>query len=274
MSYVFQIDGGECRLRIRESAVGPLLTKIVLVIGSAPEAVRAREFDTRHISQIVAINNAWRVRPDWTHLVHPEDFPEERRPRPAPGQLIVTYEDYVPANNRFGGVVYAGGTMVFSAAYWVLDALKPDIMAFCGCDMIYDRRAGPSHFYGFGAADPLRADPTLQSLEAKANRLAILAAGRDCLCVNLSDLSQSRLTFPRMAPALLGEDLAAFHRAGLARMRACIAETTRAEVAALEARRNILVPTGDYWRLPGGLDAGVLSSIDKLWLAALAAPAS
>jgi hypothetical protein len=249
------------------------LTKVVLVIGSAPEAVRAREFDTRQVSQIVAINNAWRVRSDWTHLVHPEDFPADRRPLPAPGQRIVTYEDYVPANNRIGGVVYAGGTMVFSAGYWVLDALRPDIMAFCGCDMVYDRQDGPSHFYGFGQADPLRPDPTLQSLEAKANRLAIVAAGEDCLCVNLSTLPRSRLTFPRMAPALLAGDLAEFHRAGLAGMRARIAQAARAEVAALEARQNIVVPGGDYWTRRSGLDAGILSSIDRLWLAALSAPA-
>jgi len=247
------------------------VTNIVLVIGSAPEAVRAREFDTRQVGSIVAINNAWRVRPDWTHLVHPEDFPPERRPSAKPDQHLVTYEDYVPANNRFGGVVYAGGTMVFSAAYWALDALKPEIMAFCGCDMVYDRQGGPSHFYGFGTADPLRADPTLQSLEAKANRLAIIAAGEDCLCVNLSDLPRSRLTFPRMAAASLAGDLAAFHRAGLADIRARIAEPARAEVAALEARRNIVVPAGNYWTLSNGLDTGALSSIDRLWLAALAA---
>ncbi|MDN5927619.1 MAG: hypothetical protein L0I29_11140 [Hyphomicrobiales bacterium] len=248
------------------------MTKIVLIIGSAPEAIRARDFDTRHIDQIVAINNAWRVRPDWTHLVHPEDFPKERRPRPTPGQRIVTYRDYVPANNRFGGIVYAGGTMVFSAAYWVLGVLKPDIMAFCGCDMVYDGRAGPSHFYGFGAADPLRPDPTLQSLEAKANRLAIVAAGENCLCVNLTGLPQSRLTFPKMAPALLAGDILAFHRAALAGMRARIVEAARREVATLETRQNILVPSGDYWTSPDSLDAGALSSIDRLWLAALAAP--
>jgi len=248
------------------------VTKLVLVIGSAPEAVRAREYDTRQVGAIVTVNNAWRVRPDWTHLVHPEDFPPERRPLPHPGQRIVTYEDYVPANNRFGGVVYAGGTMVFSAAYWVLDALKPDIMAFCGCDMIYDRQGGQSHFYGFGEPDPLRPDPTLQSLEAKANRLAIIAAGENCLCVNLSDLPRSRLTFPRMAPALLAGDLATFHSTGLAAMRARIAVAARAEVAALEARQNIVVPAGNYWAVADGLDAGALLSIDRLWLTALAAP--
>ena len=101
------------------------MPKTVLVIGSAPEAVEARNYDARGIDHIVAINNAWQVRPDWTHLVHPEDFPPERRPAPAAGQNIVTYRDYVPSNNRFGGVIYAGGTMAFSTAYWVLDALAP-----------------------------------------------------------------------------------------------------------------------------------------------------
>jgi hypothetical protein len=246
--------------------------KIVLVIGSAPEAVAARKFDTRRVDRIVAINNAWRVRSDWTHLVHPEDFPADRRPVPADGQSIVTYRDYVPANNRFGGIVYAGGTMAFSTAYWVLDALAPDIMAFCGCDMVYDRPTGQSHFYGKGEADPLRSDPTLQSLEAKANRLAILAAERDCLCVNLSELRRSRLTFPRMAPATLAVDSEAGHRSGLGALRDRIDRSAWAEAVALEAMRDIVVPSGDYWNAPEKLDAKALSTIDALWLKALAAP--
>jgi hypothetical protein len=248
--------------------------KTVLVIGSAPEAVEARKFDARGVGDIVAINNAWRVRSDWTHLVHPEDFPPERRPVPARGQSIVTYRDYVPANNRFGGIVYAGGTMAFSAAYWVLDALAPDIMAFCGCDMVYDRQGGQSHFYGNGEPDPLRPDPTLQSLEAKANRLAILAAEQDCLCVNLSELPRSRLTFPRMAPVLLAGDLTDAWRSGLAELRRHIRQPAREKASALEARSDIVVPGGDYWNAPEKLDAGVLASIDGLWLEALAAPAA
>jgi hypothetical protein len=250
------------------------VAKIVLVIGSAPEAVAAREFDTAGVGHIVAINNAWRVRPDWTHLVHPEDFPPERRPVPANGQSIVTYRDYVPANNRFGGIVYAGGTMAFSTAYWVLDALRPAIMAFCGCDMIYDRPVGTSHFYGAGEADPLRPDPTLQSLEAKANRLAILAAEEGCLCVNLSELPRSRLTFPRMAPPLLGSDLTGFHYSGLAGLRDRIVPSARKAATALEVRHDLVVPGGDYWNAPEKLNAEVLSAIDGLWLEALPAPAA
>ena len=103
---------------------------------------RAQEIESRHLSAIVAINNAWRVRDDWTHCVHPGDFPEDRRPMPTKGQSLVSHRDYVPANNRYGGIIYAGATMAFSAAYWVLHALRPDVMAFCGCDMIYDRPSG------------------------------------------------------------------------------------------------------------------------------------
>jgi hypothetical protein len=249
--------------------------KTVLVIGSAPEAIEARTYDARRVDHIVAINNAWRVRPDWTHLVHPEDFPADRRPAADLGQRIVTYRDYVPSNNRFGGIVYAGGTMAFSTAYWILDALAPDIMAFCGCDMVYDRAGAQSHFYGNGEADPLRRDPTLQSLEAKANRLAVLAAEEDCLCVNLSGLPRSRLTFPRMAPAMLAGDLAEFYRSGLIELRDRIAPSARERASALEKERNIVVPGGDYWNAAEKLDAGALASIDALWLEALsAAPAT
>lgn len=244
------------------------MPKLVLVLGSAPEAVEAREFDTRQVDHIVAINNAWQVRADWTHLAHPEDFPPERRPVPAEGQQLVTYRDYVPSNNRFGGIVYAGGTMAFSTAYWVLDALQPDIMAFCGCDMIYDR-PGKSHFYGNGEPDPLRSDPTLQSLVAKANRLAILAAKEGCLCVNLSTLSRSRLTFPRLAPAMLAGDLAMVHRSGMTDLRQRIVPSAAAQAAALEKERNIVVPGGDYWNAPEKLDTKALSAIDVLWLKAL-----
>ena len=41
------------------------------------------------------------------------------------------------ATNRFGDVVHVGGTMAFTTAYWVLGALKPDMMAFLGCDLVY-----------------------------------------------------------------------------------------------------------------------------------------
>ena len=138
------------------------------------------------LGRIVAINNAWRVRPDWDDHIHPSDFPEDRRP-PAigPSQRIRTHLDYVPAVNAHGGFVFCGGTMAFTAGYWALEALRPRVLAFLGCDMVY-AASGASHFYGRGTPDPLREDPTLQSLEAKSARLMMIAASMGCAVVNLS----------------------------------------------------------------------------------------
>jgi hypothetical protein len=88
-------------------------------------------------------------------------------------------------------------TMAFTAGYWALGALQPDIIAYVGCDMVYSTENGKtSHFYGSGSADPLRNDMTLQSLEAKSNRLMALANKENCAVLNMSTLPESRLTFP------------------------------------------------------------------------------
>lgn len=246
------------------------MTRIALVIGSAPDALRAQAFDTRRISGVVAINNAWRVREDWTHLVHAGDFPEARKPPANAHRTIVSHEAYVPSNNRFGGIVYAGGSMLFSASYWILDAFEPDIIAYCGCDMIYSHAGPLQHFYGEGRWDPLRPDPTLQSLEAKANRLLLLAARKGCLCVNLSLLPTSRLTFPRWPAEWLAENCADRREADHARMlERCDADAMQ-EALNREANLDCIVHSGDYWNHMNRLDGERLFEIDQLWLDAFA----
>ncbi len=245
----------------------PSVFRTVLLVGSAPDAVRARDIEPRHLSAVVAVNNAWQVREDWTYCVHAGDFPETRRPVPSQDQILVSHLDYVPANNRFGGIVYAGATMAFSAAYWVLHALKPAVIAFCGCDMIYDR-SGTTHFYGNGTADPLRDDPTLQSLEAKASRLLLLAARQGCLCVNLSEGAESRLTFPRLDPILLGAPLDALHGAMLREVRSTCDVPAMVSALARESSAANFVAGGDYWNHPHLVDAAVLGEIDALWRSA------
>ena len=156
----------------------------VLIIGSGPNAVDARDWDG--FGAVIAINNAWRIRPDWTHHIHPEDFPTDRRPPHVhAGQTIVTYRDYVPIQNGFGGFVYAGGTMAFTAGYWALGHFNPRLIAFIGCDMTY-AATGATHFYGTGTADPLRNDVTLRDLTAKSARLMVMGAEQGCAMVNLS----------------------------------------------------------------------------------------
>lgn len=167
----------------------------VLILGSGPAVVNARNWPRDPFDLIVTINNAWQLRPDRDILVHPEDFPSERRPTTiTPGQRVIGANDYVPANNVHGGIIYAGGTMAFSTGYWVLETLRPRVVAYFGCDMVY--RGKNTRFYGAGTADPLRADPTLQDLHAKSSRLELIAAYSGCAVVNLSQ-EETRLSFVR-----------------------------------------------------------------------------
>jgi hypothetical protein len=227
----------------------------VLILGSGPPVTVARDWPRAPFDRIVAINNAHAVRPDWDALIHPHDFPKDRLPVPVRGQTIITEADFVPAQNAYGGFVYAGATMAFTAAYWVLHVLRPRVIALCGCDMVYPAR-GRTHFYGQGAPDPLRPDITLQSLEAKSARLMILAARQGCTMVNLST-GPSRLIFPRAAPHTLT-------RCAPPPFDAALAERARAREAAL----GYDTPTGRYWEDLSRYDPAELRALDNLWRAA------
>ncbi len=231
----------------------------ILILGSGPNATLAQGWDRAPFDHILAINNAWRVRTDWDALIYPHDFPPHRRPVPRAGQTLVTEDDFVPAQNAFGGFVYAGGTMAFTAAYWALYAHRPRMIAVMGCDMHYPTGRA-THFYGTGAADPLRADITLQSLEAKAARLMVLAAMQGCAVVNLSIAGPTRLIYPRVG--LNGLD-----RLEPLPFDANVADLALAEETAL----GYVVPSGRYWEQADRFDAGALRRVDALWLQAAAA---
>lgn len=221
----------------------------VLILGSGPNVTECQGWDLTRFSETIAINNAWRVRPDWSVSIFPDDFPPENRPAPWEGQRIVQSDTYIPAQNAYGGVVYAGATMALTASYWALAEFEPDVIGYIGCDMVYPNQ-GPTHFYGTGTADPLRADPTLQCLEAKLRRLQALAGRQGCGLVNFSK-GPSRLPYPRgkpdrMAPEVDAGDLGA------------VAAALRLEIA-----RGIQVPGGRYWE--EDLDQDALAEIDALW---------
>ena len=143
----------------------------VLVIGSAPDAIQARDWDIKIFDQVVAINNAWRATAHWDELIFPFDFLDENKPSQLLNhQKFVTEEQFVPAQNLFGGFVYAGATMAFTAGYWSLASHRPTRLCFLGCNMNYSQN-GPTHFYGKGQPDPLRDDITLTSLRACSYRI-------------------------------------------------------------------------------------------------------
>ncbi|MEL6690482.1 MAG: hypothetical protein AAFP28_09195 [Pseudomonadota bacterium] len=222
----------------------------LLMLGSGPGAVEARNWDRAPFDAVVAINNAWRIRDDWDFLVYPYDFPSENMPPEATGALI-DETHFVPAQNAYGGFVFGGATMAFTATYWALHALKPTLIAYLGCDMHYPK-TGPTHFYGEGTADPLRADVSLRNLEARSERARVFAARQDCALVNLSS-GPSRLLFPRATQDSLPERPAPYDRA----------QTDRALEE--EARLGYQTPTGFHDHLD--IDTGALDAIDALWLA-------
>ncbi len=237
--------------------------KKVLIVGSAPDALRVADWDTSVFSHTVVINNAWRACPSWDCWIYPEDFPTDRHP-PADvlvGKRVVTAQEFVPTQNQFGGFVYAGGTMCFTAGYWALGALKPDLIAYIGCDMVYDPRPGETtHFYGSGTADPLRADVTLQSLEAKSVRLQALAHRQACTVVNLSTQAHSRLLLPRAEL----QDLA--YRAPTSPTHTLDTPGVQRALRA-ESDLGYWVASGRYWEVSSKFDKDKLSAIDDLWLA-------
>ena len=166
------------------------------ILGSGPNVMAARDWPEHPFDKLVVINNAWQVRPDWDDLVFPYDFPPERQPTNLkPRQRLIGEAEFVPVQNQYGGFVYAGATMAFTTAYWVLGHYNPREIAFLGCDMSYPKTS-KTHFYGTGTADPLREDITLISLEAKAARLYALALAQGCEITNLSK-ETSRLIAPR-----------------------------------------------------------------------------
>ena len=120
-------------------------TKHVLIIGSGPNAVNASELETS-FDAIVVINNAWRIRSDWTHLIFPYDFPEERWPQEIQSsQTVITEKEFVPIQNDYGGFIYAGATMAFTAGYWVLGAFKPSL--FLSLDVICITQREERHIF-------------------------------------------------------------------------------------------------------------------------------
>jgi hypothetical protein len=231
---------------------------IVLVLGSAPQATETQNWLRDPFSKIVAINNSWRVRPDWDYLIHPEDFDADRCPDTVtPGQQIIEAAAYVPAQNQYGGFVYAGGTMAFTAGYWALAALKPDVIAFFGCDMVYPTDT-KTHFYGTGAPDPLRADISLRNLEAKSARMMLMGARDGCAMVNLST-NPSRLILPTARATAL---------TALSLSQPFVDLAAIAELEAEEARIGYVVPSGRYWQVEDQFDPQIIDALDARWLAA------
>ena len=225
----------------------------VLIIGSAPDALEAQSFNRELFQQVVAINNAWNVRSDWDYCIFPDDFPENRRPNENNEQRLIGSEQYVPLQNKYGGFVYSGGTMAFTAGYWVLGHFNPRAIAYIGCDMVYDEKK--THFYGRGTPDPLREDPTLKNLKAKSARLEAIAASQNCSIFNLSKRPKSNLVFRRNSLENIPEEP--------------IPRRVNSELlkVVLEKEKSLgyFIKNGKYWKHLAEFDQKKIDILDGLW---------
>ena len=145
--------------------------------------------------------------------------------------------------------------MAFTAAYWALGKLKPDLIAFLGCDMIYEGKN--THFYGSGTADHLRKDPSLRSIEAKANRFEYFANKMCCDVVNISDTDISRLTYQKVAVS----ELDSYNRSPRK-----LNSTVVLEALSMENSLNYFVESGKYWKEIDKFDLSKIDELDSLWL--------
>ena len=236
-----------------------LIFKNILILGSAPDSLKAQNWKAHPFDAIICINNAWQIRPDWTHSIFPTDFPKERRAIPNKNQSLHSAEDYVPTQNKYGGFVYAGGTMAFTAAYWALDTFKPKKMFFLGCDMIYSNKI--NHFYGTGTADPLREDITLRSLEAKSARFEVYANMLNCIPLNLSNLQNSRLIYRRVKL----EEISRRNGYGTRKFDPIKIQVAKEK----EATLGYFVEDGKYWKCSHMFDKKEIDRLDSMWLSTI-----
>ncbi len=226
---------------------------LVLIVGSAPDALQSKFLERDYFDQLLVINNAWNIREDWNYCIFPDDFPENRRPTDKDGQRLITSEQYVPVQNKYGGFVYSGGTMAFTAGYWALGYFQPKTLVYVGCDMIYEGKK--THFYGKGTADPLRKDPTLKNLKAKSARLEAIAASQGCSIFNLSKKASSNLIFRRI-------NLASMSKEDKPRN---IDVTLLEQALQYEKNLGYYIEDGKYWKYLADFDQEKINYLDQIW---------
>ena len=226
---------------------------LVLIVGSAPDALQSKFLERDYFDQLLVINNAWNIREDWNYCIFPDDFPENRRPTDKDGQRLITSEQYVPVQNKYGGFVYSGGTMAFTAGYWALGYFQPKTLVYVGCDMIYEGKK--THFYGKGTADPLRKDPTLKNLKAKSARLEAIAASQGCSIFNLSKKASSNLIFRRI-------NLASMSKEDKPRN---IDATLLEQALQYEKNLGYYIEDGKYWKYLADFDQEKINYLDQIW---------
>ncbi|WP_198297825.1 hypothetical protein [Bordetella genomosp. 9] len=148
--------------------------------------------------------------------------------------------------------------MAFAAGYWAVHSLHSRVIGYFACDMVY--RAGQTHFYGAGTADPLRHDVSLRSLEAKATRLFCWGLKHGKILLNCSGDNETRLVFPRVSLSALRNFKPKSHAWSLLLERA-------EKIWDFEKEAPFDALKEDYWTLVGSAtEEEFIAEVDRRWL--------
>lgn len=191
-----------------------------LIVGSGLSIRRLAALDTREWT-VVALNKAWRYCPRKVdYVVHSQALPGSFRPdddnapkHAIPADQVISYKQYHPIVRCFArhltsrhGIVLADPALDltahlihFNASYWVMAQLRPQRIAYLGCDFDYRNRQH-SHYYGKGQA--------ILAEERGRRPLSDFFAYQSQVCqdlnialFNLSASDYTQLPYPRLSAA-------------------------------------------------------------------------
>jgi hypothetical protein len=187
----------------------------VLILGSGLAIRRLDGIDTAGWT-VVAMNRAWQFRPGRVdHVVHGDLLPGSLRPPTErfPGR-VHSYSDYRPivdacarcwaeAHDEVEALadppIFLTGHLIhFNATYWVLSRLKPQRIAYLGCD--FDYGGETSHYYGRGQA-VFAEERGRAPLATYFERLQWFADRAGTTLQNLSPEGPTLLPYPRLSIA-------------------------------------------------------------------------
>lgn len=236
------------------------LTKSILLVGSGPDASRAKDL-VCEADIVIAINNAHKAVPRVSFSFYASDFPDNQKHSNV-AEIGVSTPQYLPSAQRFGGLIYCGASMFFLASYWLIQQFPFSFVKVIGCDMVYSSAA--THFYGRGSADPLRRNISLQSLDAKSLRVLYFALKHGVFMCNTANVQESRLYFPYL-PERAGNRYTECVR--LCKVGEDMLEAGAAEALKLEADGPIDIGEYKLQSFDGNIEAWEhCRRVDSAWL--------
>ena len=178
------------------------------MIGSGLSAKKFKKEDYKDWI-IVTVNHGYLVTEDWDYACFSTNF-RSKLPMTRGKQRTIQHEILTVLGREFGGLKRTGYSIMLASSYWVLDQIKPTLIAYLGADMNYTPDdKGNTHVYGLGydiqsykESDPDRmirewgkGNPNyLKEIYGKFEKIA---KERGCNVCNMSDDPDTRLQYQR-----------------------------------------------------------------------------